>query len=160
MARISRGHAAAGFFLGVATDANQESAVPRSGRQPIVTILLAQALASGLVAGVLAVWLGRTPGLSALLGGVVAVLPNAFLAARLLSPGSAASAGAMLRAAWLGEIGKLLITAVLFVAVFVAVEPLSVPALFGGYIAAQLVILCAPLVGGGWLDEKDGKAKI
>lgn len=133
--------------------------MPRSGRQPIVTILLVQALASGILAGALALWFGQTAGLSALLGGVIAVLPNAFLAARLLTPGSAASAGAMLRAAWLGEIGKVLMTAALFFAVFVAVRPLSVPAVFGGFIAAQLVILCAPLVGGGWLDGNDGKAK-
>jgi hypothetical protein len=32
-------------------------------------------------------------------------------------------------------------------------------AVFGGYIAAQLMIFGAPLIGGGWLDNKDGKAK-
>ena len=134
--------------------------MPRPGRQPIIVILLAQALASGLVAAGLALWLGRTVGVSALLGGAVAVLPNAFLAARLLKPGNTASAQAMLQSAWLGEAGKLLMTAVLFAAVFLAVEPLSVPAVFGGYIAAQMVIFCAPLMGSGWLDGKDGKAKI
>jgi ATP synthase protein I len=148
------------IFLAIATDTNQEFAVPITGRQPIITILLAQALASGLVAAGLALWLGRTVGVSALLGGAVAVLPNAFLAARLLTPGSAASAKAMLRAAWLGEVGKLIMTAVLFAAVFIAVKPLSAPAVFGGFIAAQLVIFCAPLMGSGWLDGKDGKAKI
>ena len=108
----------------------------------------------------LGLWLGKTAGYSTLLGGVVAVLPNAFLAARLLTPGSAASAGAMLKAAWLGVIGKLLMTVVLFGVIFVAVNPLSVPAVFGGYIAAQLVILVAPLIGSGWLDGNDGKAEV
>jgi len=134
--------------------------VPKSGRQPIISILLAQVLASGVLAAGLALGLGRLAGLSALLGGVVAVLPNAFLAARLLTPASAASAGAMLRAAWIGEIGKLLMTAVLFTAVFVAVRPLSVPAVFGGYIAAQLVVFCAPLMASAWLDGKDSKAEV
>jgi len=120
-------------------------------------ILLLQATVSTIVAGLLALWLGRTAGVSALLGGAVAVLPNSFLAARLLKPGNTSSARMMLTAAWLGEIGKLIMTAVLFIAVFVAVRPLSVPAVFGGFIAAQLVIFCAPLMGSGWLD---GKAKI
>jgi ATP synthase protein I len=94
------------------------------------------------------------------LGGAVAVLPNAFLAARLLKPGNTVSAEMLLRSAWLGEAGKLIMTAALFAAVFVAVRPLSAPAVFGGFIAAQLVIFCAPLMGSGWLDGKDAKAKI
>ena len=114
MSRFSRGHAAAGFFLGVATDAILEFAVPRPGKQPIVSILLAQALASGMLAAGLGLWLGRTVGVSALLGGAVAVLPNAFLAARLLKPGNKVSAEALLQSAWLGEAGKLIMTAVLF----------------------------------------------
>jgi ATP synthase protein I len=123
-------------------------------------ILLAQAVVSGLVAGGLALWFGRTVGVSALLGGTIAVVPNAFLAARLLKPGNTVRAEALLRSAWLGEAGKLLMTAVLFAAVFVAVRPLSAPAVFSGFIAAQLVIFCVPLMGSGWLDGKDGKAKI
>jgi ATP synthase protein I len=146
--------------LAIATDKHQESAVPLPGRQPIIWILLAQAVSSGLIAGGLALWFGRIVGVSALLGGAVAVLPNAFLAARLLKPGNTVSAEMLLRSAWLGEAGKLIMTAVLFAAVFVAVRPLSAPAVFGGFIAAQLVIFCAPLMGSGWLDGKDGKAKI
>jgi ATP synthase protein I len=69
------------------------------------------------------------------------------------------SGEALYRAAWLGEFGKLLLTAVLFAAVFVSVRPLSAPAVFGGYIAAQMVIFGVPLFGSGWLDGKDGKAK-
>jgi len=134
--------------------------VPKPGKQPIVMILLVQATVSAIVAGLLALWLGRTAGVSALLGGAVAVLPSSFLAARLLKPGNTVSAQALLRSAWLGEVGKVVMTAVLFAAVFVAVEPLSAPAVFGGFIAAQLVIFCAPLMGSGWLDGKDGKAKI
>ena len=134
--------------------------MPRFGIQPIVSILLIQFLLSGILAGALALGVGQTVGLSALLGGAVAVIPNAFLAARLLAPGSGANAKALLRAAWLGEIGKLMMTVALFAAVFAAVRPLSALAVFGGYIAAQLVVFCAPLIGGAWLDGKDVKAKI
>jgi ATP synthase protein I len=148
------------IFLAAAINATQEPAVPRLGKQPVLVILLAQALVGGILAVALQLWLGSTAGTSALLGAAVAVLPNAFLAARLLAPGSEVSAAAMLRAAWLGEAGKLLMTAALFMAVFVAVRPLSAPAVFGGYIAAQLVVFCVPLVASGWLDGKEGGAKI
>jgi ATP synthase protein I len=132
--------------------------VPRFGIQPIVSILLIQVLLSGILAGTLAIWLGQTVGISALLGGAIAVIPNAFLGARLLMPKAGANAHAMLKAAWLGELGKLVLTAVLFVVVFVSVRPLSAIGLFGGFIAAQMVVLAGALLGGDGFD-KDGKAK-
>jgi ATP synthase protein I len=122
-------------------------------------ILLAQLVVSCMLAIALALWQGQVVAVSALLGGAIAVIPNAFLAARLLTPQAGANAPAMLRAAWLGEIGKLVLTAVLFTIVFVAVRPLSALAVFGGFIAAQMVIFSVPLFGGGWSDSKDGKAK-
>ena len=125
----------------------------------IVSILALQAALSLGLAGLAAIWLGQTIAISWLLGGAIAVIPNSFLAARLLAPGSAMSGEALYRAAWLGEFGKLLLTAVLFAAVFVSVRPLSAPAVFGGYIAAQLVVFGVPLLGSGWLDGKDAKAK-
>ena len=132
----------------------------RAGKQPIVSILLAQALVGGIVASGLALWQGSTAGFSALMGVGVAVVPNAFLAALLLSRAAGSSARALLGAAWLGEIGKLALTAALFAALFMLVRPLSVLAVFGGYIAAQLVILCAPLMGTERLDGREGKAEI
>jgi len=127
------------------------------GRQPILLILLAQVVASVLTAGVLALWQGQLVATSALMGGAIAVIPNAFLAARLLGRKAGTSAEAMLRAAWLGEVGKFALTALLFAAVFVAVRPLSGLGLFGGFIAAQLVVLGIPLIGSGWLDGRDDK---
>lgn len=111
--------------------------------------LLAQACASLGVAAALWVWLGDVAGASALLGGMVAVMPNAFLAARLLKPSRDQSAQAMMRAAWFGEIGKVLLTALLFGAIFGFVRPLSPVAVFAGFIAAQLVVFGALLFGGG-----------
>ncbi|MGD8339445.1 MAG: ATP synthase subunit I [Gammaproteobacteria bacterium] len=146
--------------MAVVTEAIQEFTVPTPGKQPILSILLAQALVGGLVASGLALWLGSTAGFSALMGGVAAVLPNAFLAALLLTPRAGSSARALLGAAWVGEIGKLMLTVLLFAVVFIAVRPISAPAVFAGYIAAQLVILCAPLMGSERLDGRDGKAKI
>lgn len=104
----------------------------------VVTVLLAQLGLSAVLAAVLWSIGGLTSAYSALLGGLTAVIPNAFLALRLTAPRRDPGAGALLRAAYIGEAGKLALTALLFGAVFVAVRPLSAGALFAGFIAAQL----------------------
>jgi F0F1-type ATP synthase assembly protein I len=48
-------------------------------------------------------------------------------------------AGALVRAAYIGELGKLALTVLMFGGVFALVRPLSAGALFTGFIAAQLV---------------------
>jgi ATP synthase protein I len=67
------------------------------------------------------------------------VIPNAFLALRLIAPRRDPGAEALIRAAWIGEIGKLALTVLIFTLVFTLVRPLSAAALFAGFIATQLV---------------------
>ncbi len=103
-------------------------------------ILLAQAAtALGLAA---IVWLGWGSGqaIPTLVGGLIGVVPNAFLAARVMSPRAGRSAQSLLRAGWLGEIGKIVIAALLFVAAFKVLKPLHPGFLFAGYIATFLAM--------------------
>lgn len=104
----------------------------------ILRVLLAQAG----VAAVLAVFFWGTgepvSAYSALLGGLTAVLPNAFLALRMSLPRRDAGAAALLRAAYIGELGKVVLTVLMFGLVFTAVRPLAAGALFAGFVAAQL----------------------
>lgn len=111
--------------------------------------LLVQACVSLVLAAVLWAWMGEVAGMSALLGGVAVVIPNAFLAARLLQPSRDQSAKAMMRSAWFGEIGKVLLTALVFGVIFGFVRPIEPLAVFAGFIAAQLVVFGALLLGGG-----------
>jgi ATP synthase protein I len=111
--------------------------------------LLVQVCVSLVVAGVLLVAMGSVAAASALLGGATAVVPNGFLAARLLQPSREETAGAMMRSAWFGEIGKVLLTALLFGVIFGFVRPILPLAVFAGFIAAQLVVFGALLFGGG-----------
>jgi len=111
--------------------------------------LLVQACVSLVLAAVLWISVGDVAATSALLGGAAAVVPNGFLAARLLQPSRDESAGAMMRAAWFGEIGKVLLTALLFGVIFGFVRPIQPLAVFAGFIAAQLVVFGALLLGGG-----------
>jgi len=89
---------------------------------------------------------GSVSGYSALLGGLACVIPNAFLALRLGVPRRDPGAGALVRAAYIGELGKVALTVLIFSMVFILVRPLAAGALFAGFIAAQLAIFTGFLV--------------
>ena len=103
-------------------------------------ILLAQAGVAVLLAAAVWIWLGSANATPTLLGGLIGVVPNAFLAARVMSPRAGSSAKSLLRAGWLGEIGKLVIAAILFVVAFRTLKPLHPGFLFAGYIATLLAM--------------------
>jgi ATP synthase protein I len=131
-----RGVFVAGGKREVTSEAHEKSGA--SSSSPVVKVLLAQ---TGLTLALAAIFRGidgPVSGYSALLGGLTAVIPNGFLAARLLLPRRDPGAGALLRAAYLGELGKLALTVLMFGAVFALVRPLAAGALFTGFIAAQL----------------------
>ena len=106
----------------------------------VAKVLLAQ-LGLTLVLGML-FWGtdGRVSGYSAVLGGLICVIPNAFLALRLAASTRDPGARALMRAAYIGEIGKLALTVLLFSMVFTLVQPLAAGPLFVGFIAAQLAV--------------------
>ena len=119
--------------------------MPSAVERVVPLTLLAQAGVSMVLAAVLWLSFGDTVAVSTLLGGAAAVVPNGFLAARVLKPNRPMDQ--LMRAAWIGEIGKLLLTALAFGVIFGFVRPLSPPAVFAGFIAAQLVVFGALLVG-------------
>ena len=89
---------------------------------------------------------GNIAGYSALLGSLACVIPNAFLALRLVVPRRDPGARALIRAAYIGELGKLALTVLIFSIVFVLVRPLAAVPFFTGFIAAQLVTLSGLLL--------------
>ena len=107
-----------------------------------------------LAAAVLGVF-GRVAGYSALLGSLTCAVPNAFLALRLMAPRRDPGAQALLRAAWIGEAGKLALTVLFFTLVFTQVRPLSAAALFAGFIVTQLVAFSGFLMRHGQEQETD-----
>lgn len=120
-------------------------------------VLLAQ-LVTSMVLGMLFWGLdARISGYSALLGGLICVVPNAFLALRLAVPRRDPGAGALLQAAYIGELGKLALTVLMFGMVFVLVRPLAAGALFAGFIAAQLVTFSGFLMHDKQIEEKESR---
>ena len=89
---------------------------------------------------------GNVAGYSALLGSLACVIPNSFLALRLAVPRRDPGARSLVRAAYVGELGKLALTVLMFSIVFALVQPLAVAALFAGFIAAQLVTFAGLLM--------------
>ncbi len=84
---------------------------------------------------------GPVAGYSALFGSLTCVIPNAFLALRLVVPRRDPGASALIRAAYIGELGKLALTVLMFSIVFALVRPLDAAPLFAGFIAAQLATI-------------------
>ena len=95
-------------------------------------------------------YLGDVAGFSALLGCLISVLPNGFLALRLAVPRRDPGAKALIRAAYIGEIGKLALTVLLFSIVFVVVRPLAAAPFFAGFVVTTM----APLLGFLIRDKK------
>ncbi len=101
---------------------------------------------------------GHVAGYSALLGSLTCVIPNAFLALRLVVPRRDPGAQALIRAAYIGELGKLALTVLMFSLVFVLVRPLAALPLFTGFIATQLVTLAGLVMQGK--QEPNGQTSI
>lgn len=129
------------FLVPEASQIMTDPAEERSAASPgslAVKILLAQLGLSVALAALFWGVDGYVSGYSALLGGLTCVVPNAFLALRLAMPRRDQGAGALVRAAYIGELGKLALTVLMFSAVFLLVRPLAAGALFTGFIGAQL----------------------
>lgn len=108
-------------------------------RLPAFPVLVLQACAAFLAALIL--WFFQNPvaGYSGLLGGLVALVPNAYFAYRVYRYSGARSAQAIVREFYSGEAGKIILTAALFVLVWVGVKPLEATAVFAGYLAVLAV---------------------
>ena len=148
------------FSAGGRRDLNDQGheLVPTSSGSVVGRVLLAQLGLSVVLAALFWGMKGTVSGYSALLGGLTCVIPNAFLALRLVVPRRDPGPGALVRAAYIGETGKLALTVIMFTIVFSLVRPLAAGALFAGFIAAQLVTLSGLLMKDrSQLDDKRKK---
>ncbi|WP_026146629.1 F0F1 ATP synthase subunit I [Zestomonas thermotolerans] len=113
-------------------------------RLPVFPVLLAQLIGLCVMAVLLWGWLGTVAGYSALLGGLIAWLPNLYFAHKAFRFGGARAAREIVRSFYAGEAGKLVFTAVLFALTFAGVKPLVVPALFGTFLLVLAINWFAP----------------
>jgi ATP synthase protein I len=109
----------------------------------MLKVIAAQFGLGAALAAVLGIFFGYVAAYSALLGCLVSALPNAFLALRLGVQRSDPGAKSLVRAAYIGELGKLALTVLLFCIVFATVRPLAAAPFFATFIVTAL----APMVG-------------
>ena len=109
----------------------------------MLKVIAAQLGLGAALAAAFAIFFGYVAGYSALLGCLVSALPNAFLALRLGVQRPDRGAKSLVRAAYIGELGKLALTVLLFSIVFAAVRPLAAVPFFATFVVTALT----PMVG-------------
>jgi len=112
----------------------------------IKLILLGQFLAMLLVGAAGLVFGGKVTGFSALLGGLIAWLPNTYFALRAFRHRGARAAQKIVRSFYAGAFGKMILTMAMFAVVFIKVKPLGVLALFVGFALVQTMNWIIPLL--------------
>ncbi len=112
----------------------------------MLKVLAVQIGLGAALAAVLWGSLGEVAGYSALLGCLASVLPNSFLALRIAVSRRDPGAKSLVRAAYIGEIGKLALTVLLFSIVFVTVRPLAAAPFFAGFVVTAMVPLLGLLI--------------
>lgn len=85
-------------------------------------------------------------GLSALCGGLVAIIPQAWFAVRAFRFKGAINTRLAVRSMYAGEVGKFLLSATGFAALFILLRPVFAPAVFGAYL-----IMLVLQIAGSWL---------
>lgn len=109
------------------------------GRQQLIKpalgkMLILQGLALLVTTGVL-LWVDQLAAISALLGGLIAIIPNAYFAKWAFRYSGARAADKVAQSFYRGEAGKFILTSILFALVFIGVKPLNVLVIFVTYIS-------------------------
>ncbi len=84
-------------------------------RHAMNKLIAGQSLAAVALTLILGVWFGKTAAYSALVGAIIAIVPNFYLARRLLRSGPGATPSESLRGIYTGELLKIAFTIALFV---------------------------------------------
>tara|TARA_R110001583_G_scaffold84711_3_gene222516 strand:- start:453 stop:875 length:423 start_codon:yes stop_codon:yes gene_type:complete len=126
--------------------ANNKGMTNHRQRKQFQTLVLVQVAVVVTVS--LLVWLtsGTTTGYSALLGGLIYLIPYIYQASRVLKASTGISLKQSVQELYKSEIWKMALTMVLFGLVFTLVKPLEPFSLFGVFILMQLISWLAPLM--------------
>ena len=112
------------------------------GAQRLIACQLSLTVLLAIIATLLS---STTAGISALLGGLVSVLPNAYFAIKLFKYHGAMAAKQIVNSFYKGEALKMILSVVLFSLVFKFFKIIPV-VFFAVYIVAQMAFWFAPLI--------------
>ncbi|MCH7672332.1 MAG: ATP synthase subunit I, partial [Proteobacteria bacterium] len=106
---------------------------------PVYKVILAQLAITGFISVISLLFSGTTLALSVLLGGLISALPNSYFALHAFKYSGARNADKIVKGFIRGELGKLVITVVLFALSFALISSLNELALILGFIATHFV---------------------
>lgn len=114
---------------------------------PIYRVIVIQFLVAVCTALIALALLGKIAGYSALLGGLVSTLPNAYFARKAFQYRGARNTPHIVKAFYAGQSGKMVLTAIMFALVFAGIKPLNelavivsfIITIFAGLIATAYV---------------------
>jgi ATP synthase protein I len=109
----------------------------------LTRLLLLVQLAATLVLALMLLPLGAKHAFSGLAGGMIALAANGFFATRVFAAYRAQQLERMVGSFYGAELGKLILTGLLFAGAFLWIRPLSAVALFGSFLLIQML---SPLV--------------
>jgi ATP synthase protein I len=98
--------------------------------------IIAQLAATIILSGILLGWFwpnGLTAAYSALTGGMIATLANAWFALKIFGNSKSTDPAAVLRGFYWGELNKIIFTCAMFVGAFVLIRPVNAAALLAVY---------------------------
>lgn len=107
-------------------------------RLAVFKVLLFQAAIVCVLGLIFLLARGSVAGYSALLGGLTALVPNAFFSFKAFRYYGARSIQSILQSFWAGEVGKMILTAAFFAVLFIGVKPLDILAVFTVFVAVQI----------------------
>ncbi len=117
-----------------------------SKKRLLVRRLVITQLVLVIVLPLLCLFINRVTAYSVLIGTLIFFVPNLYFVYRAFKFSGARSANMILRSFYAGESIKLLMTAILFGLTFALVKPISVMAVFAGFIAIQATSWLTPLL--------------
>jgi ATP synthase protein I len=106
---------------------------------PVYKVILAQLAITGFISVISLLFSGTTMALSVLLGGLISALPNSYFALHAFKYSGARNADKIVRGFIRGELGKIVMTVVLFALSFALISSLNELALILGFIATHFV---------------------
>ena len=112
---------------------------------PVHRIIVAQLVATALMALTFLFFLNVVAAYSILIGGLISALPNAYFAVQAFRYRGARNADKVLKSFRKGYFGKLGITIILFALAFTLVTTINEIALIGGFVAVQF---CGTIMSG------------
>ena len=116
-------------------------------RKQIQRVFLIQTLLTFLLGGVLYLTNGWVTAYSALLGGLIYLLPSLYQAKKVFTPSDSNNIRQILRDLYKSEIWKMALTIVLFGVVFSSVKPIEPFPIFGVFVLMQAIAWLTPLFG-------------